>query len=110
MACKRPVVLLEVLIAFALVVLCALPLIYPHVFILKSEKAFVASIELDHAVNLLFANCLEKLYQNQIAWHQIESGKETTIESSLLEESGFNGYLPFNGTYKFVEEKHKPYH
>lgn len=105
---RRSVVLLEVLIAFALVALCVLPLIYPHVFILKSEKAFVDIIQLDHSVNLLFANRLEKLYQNKIPWNDIEDKKEIPIDSTMLQESGIKETLPFTGTYRFFEVKHKP--
>lgn len=105
---QRPIVLLEVLIAFALIVLCALPLIYPHIFVLKSEKAFVSTIQLDHAVNLLYINRLEKLYQNKIDWHEIESGKEVVIDTQMLTESGIREPLSFTGTYHFEEMTHKP--
>lgn len=104
---RRHIVLLEVLIAFALVALCALPLIYPHVQILKSEKAFVTSIELDHLVNLLFSNRLQKLYQNEISWSDIVGERELSIDERMIHESGFQGSLPFTGTYKFIEVKHK---
>jgi len=104
---RRHIVLLEVLIAFALVALCALPLIYPHVYILKSEKAFVNSVELDHAVNLLYANRLQKLYQNEISWSEIEGERELPVDELMIQESGFRGNLPFRGVYKFSEIKHK---
>lgn len=105
---RHPVLLLEVLIAFALVALCALPLIYPHVFILRSEKKFISAVELDHVVNLLFAQLLQKLYQKEIAWGDIENGKEILIESSLLKSVGYKDHLPFLGSYKFVKIRKKP--
>ncbi len=104
----RPVVLLEVLIAFALVALCALPLIYPHVFILKSERQFVASVELDHLVNLIYADRLQKLYLKEISWAEIEGGKEISLDEGLYKQLGYEGELPFIGTYRFEDVKHKP--
>lgn len=104
----RPIVLLEVLIAFALVVLCILPLIFPHVVILKSERAFVETVELDHLVNLLYANRVQKLYMKEIPWQDIEGGKELPIDEGLLQQVGYKRELPFTGNYRFEEIKHKP--
>ena len=100
--------MLEVLIAFTLVALCALPLITPHLAILKAEKNFIDVIEADHLVNLLFANRLQKLYLNEIPWEDIESGKAMPLDSAI-EEMGFSSQnLPFTATYQFIERKHKP--
>jgi hypothetical protein len=105
---KRPAILLEVLIAFTLIVLCILPLIYPHVFILRSEKKFISTVELDHHVNLLYADRLQKLFQNEIPWQDIENGLEIPIDSRLLESINYKGDLPFTGYYKFIKEKQNP--
>lgn len=105
---RLPIVLLEVLIAFALIALCVLPLIYPHVFILQSEKKFISTVELDHFVNLLYADRLQKLYQNEIPWQDIENGNEMPIDSHLMESVKYKGDLPFTGYYKFIKERQKP--
>lgn len=105
---SRPIVLLEVLIAFALIALCILPLIYPHVFILRSERKFIATVELDHVVNLLYADRLQKLYQNEISWQEIEGGNPIAITPSMIESAGYAGDLPFTGTYRFVKILQKP--
>ena len=105
---RHSIVLLEVLIAFALVALCALPLIYPHVFILRSEKKFISTVELDHLVNLLFADILQKLYQNEIPWQDIESGKKIAIESSWLKSLDYKQELLFTGDYHFIKLRQKP--
>lgn len=104
---RRPIMLLEVLIAFALIVLCALPLIYPHVFILRSEKKFVSTVELDHFVNLLFVNMMQKLYQNEIPWSVIEEGKPQPIEESMMQTIGSGEDLPFDGSYRFKVARKK---
>lgn len=105
---KRPLILLEVLIAFALVVLCVLPLIYPQVFILKSEREFVDTIELDHAVNLLYGNRLQKLYLNEIDWDEIEEERHIPITNAMIKESEITKKLPYKGEYQFFIIKRKP--
>lgn len=103
----RHIMLLEVLIAFVLIVFCALPLIYPHVFILKSEKEFVSTVELDHVVNLLYVEILQKMYQNEVPWSSIEGRKAMSIDVGLLKTIGYENKFPFVGTYRFKEIKHK---
>lgn len=105
---KRHLILLEVIIAFALVALCVLPMIYPQVFILKSEREFVDTIELDHVVNLLYADRLQKLYLNEIGWDEIEEGKRSEIPEILLQEIAHKRDFPFKGSYEFHIEKRKP--
>lgn len=92
---KRPFLLLEVLISFVIVVACILPMIYPHVMMYKSKKQFVDSIHNDHIVNLLYVDILEKLQRNEIAWQDIENGKQLSLEKPGMQAS-----------YRF-EEKHK---
>jgi len=104
---RRYVMLLEVLIAFVLIVFCALPLIYPHVFILRSEKQFVATVELDHFVNLLFVDTLEQLYLNEIPWGAIEGEKSQPIDDAILRRLGYDHTFPFNGVYYFQKKKYK---
>jgi len=106
---RRHQSLLEVLIAFALIVLCVLPLIYPHVAIYKAQNTFVRKIELDHVVNLLYGRVLEKLYMNTIPWNDLA---QTTfhVDGELLKEVQFNKPFYFTGSYNFFEtpSKFKP--
>ena len=107
--CRRYyVALLEVLIAFAIIALCILPLIYPQVALIKSEKEFIDTVELDHAVNLLYVNQLQKLYDRRIPFSVIEGGKESPIEEGLLQEAGFKKNLPFTGSLRYILLKQKP--
>jgi hypothetical protein len=99
--------LLEVLIAFALVVLCAIPLIYPHTAMLKAQYQFVSKLELDHAVNLLYGNVLEKLYLNKLNWTDITQNPMEVTEE-MLKEAHFLKPLPYQGTYTFIEDDHRP--
>lgn len=99
--------LLEVLIAFALVVLAVLPLIYPHFYIYQQQRAFIQKIDLDLAVNLIYAQLLEKLYRNEISWLEIEQQTDHSINDQILEQAGFTGLFPFVGTYQFEVLKTK---
>lgn len=94
---RHPFALLEVMIAFSLTVLCVLPLIYPHVEMYRAKKRFLERVEQDHAVNLLYVELLEKLYQHEIPWETIQSKKISPVEK-----------LGYKGTYQFEEIKHKP--
>lgn len=89
---------MEVMIAFALIVLCAIPLIYPHTYIIRMQKEFIQEIDLDHYVNANFAELIEMLYKNQIPW-EVVSGKK----SLPLNPPG----IPVTGTLQFTEKNHK---
>lgn len=94
--------LIEVLIAFSLVVMCIFPLLYPHLFILKEHRSFIEKIELDHEVNLLYGKILESLYKNEIPWSTITNSQETPID-----EKEFNEKIPYKGSYHFTIDKMK---
>jgi hypothetical protein len=104
---RRHFLLLEVLIAFALVALCALPLVYPHTAILKEQREFIRKVELDHVVNLLYANVMEKLYLNKISWSEIMQGSFDITEETL-KEIDYNKPFHYAGNYSFSQKKYKP--
>lgn len=113
---KRPFILLEVLIAFALIVICILPLIYPHVGMLNAQKEFVRKVELDHVVNLLYVKVLERLHLNSYGWNELLSS-HFEIDSQMIAEAGYTKPFPYKGTFNFLEEKPRykprkagPYH
>ncbi len=98
---RRHVTLLEVLIAFFLVSFCLIPLLYPHVAILKEQYQFLRKIELDHAVNLNIGQIIEKLHKSEIPWYMIEEGKVMNIEEE-------QNHTAFKGVYRFDIIKAKP--
>lgn len=105
---RRNSLLLEVLIAFVIVVLCILPLIYPNMYILQSEQEMIHTVELDHIVNLVYADTLEKLYLNEIPWESIIQSKAIPINAEVIKNCGFGCPSPYTGTMTFTEMKHKP--
>lgn len=89
-------VLLEVMIAIFLVTACILPLIAPHVFILKQQKQFQKNVILDHFVNELFADVYVKLYRNEI-----ESPWNNKTVYEVDPEKLKQASLPYKGSYFF---------
>jgi len=105
---KRPFLLLEVMIAIVLIALSVIPLIYPHVFILTEQKKFVHRIELDHVVNLIFADIVEQMYRNELSWNQVFEGTKEAITAEHLRRVQYEKSFPFKGEYWFEETDHKP--
>lgn len=99
--------LLEVLIAFMLVVMCAIPLVEPHTAILTEQKRWIRTVQLDHFVNLFYAKITEQLYLNQIDWDTIVSGREVLITQDQMKEL-IGTPLPFQGKYFFKVKRFKP--
>jgi hypothetical protein len=105
---KRPVLLLEVVIALALVALCVIPLLAPQAIILSRQQRFMNEIDLDHLVNLLYADIILQLYKNEISWNTLMNNIQYEVDSIILNRVGFNKNIPFKGIYQFKEKKHKP--
>jgi hypothetical protein len=105
-ASKRPVLLLEVLIAFALVALCVFPLVAPHVFILKAQYQFNHKITLDQAAAKVYGHILEMAYRNQIPWQAFEQKQTFPISEDIMRAAGIeNG--TYKGTYQFSISRQK---
>lgn len=100
-------VLMEVMIALALIVMCILPLISPHAFLLLQQKKFISTIKLDHAVNLLYVDLLEKLHKNEIPWVSIQDGVIFPIDELLLRRLNHDQTVPFKGSFRIHELKGK---
>lgn len=105
---KKHVTLLEVLIAFVLVSFCLVPLIYPHVGILREQHQFLRKIQLDHAVNLYTGHIIEKMHRSEIPWYMIEEGKLMPVEDEVLRQLNPDYPLAFKGMYRFDVIKSKP--
>lgn len=70
---KRHAILLEVLISLMLVIVCIIPFLFPHAYMLIEEKRAIRYIELDRAVNLIFAEKYQNLYNNDIPWEELNT-------------------------------------
>src|ERR1700733_15257578 len=105
---KRPMMLLEVLIAFALIVAAVLPLLTPHLFMYKAQTEFIQKVQLDHDVNLLYGEVLQRLYLNRIPWAELQQNAYV-IEPEMLHRTGIDpAKFRFQGGYRFKEIRCKP--
>lgn len=94
--------MLEVLISFTLIAFCVIPLIRPHISMIKAQNGFINKVQINHTVNLIYVNILEKLHKNEILLSDIEDKKIFNVDN--VELKGINGY---KATYQFIKEKHK---
>lgn len=101
---KRHSLLLEVLIALMIVSLAALPLIYPHVAIMREQSRLLHETHLDHFVNGLYANLTLQLYRNEIPWDALVQGRSFAVSPEALAEAR----LPYKGTYRLKITHTKP--
>lgn len=92
--------MLEVLIALAIVSLCLLPLISPHVLVYKAQKEFSDSIEMGRKANELFGEILERLHKNEIPWQAIQEKHLLPLEE-LLSKSKLSKEF-YQGKYQFT--------
>lgn len=99
---KRHILLLEVLIAFALIAIGILPLITPYIYMWKAQRHFVDKIQLDHFANLIYVDILQKLYQNEIPWDTIDQGSPIPLNNDLAQAITS---LSFKGVAKFTKGK-----
>lgn len=82
----RPFTLMEILIAVALITLCAIPLLQPHYVILKQERQAVRHMEWDRLAGVVYGDLVRDFYKERIFWDEIEMGQELPVESELLKE------------------------
>jgi len=100
---KRHFLILEVLIAFSLIVLCILPLLHPHFYIYKTQKSFLNRTKLNHAVNLFYTNILEKMHTNEIKLQDVLSNRVVPVE-----DGSFQNFPSYKGSYQ-LSYKYKEY-
>jgi hypothetical protein len=104
---KRHVLLLEILIALAIIALCILPMLSPHAAILNQQQLFLKKTTLDHAVNLLYVDVLEQLQKNTIPWQTIQTSAQIPVNEEMLKRAGFDKPLPFSGSFRFDVKPHE---
>ena len=99
--------LLEVMIAFSILAISAIPLIYPHLMILKEERALIDELNFDFYAKNLIGGLLVDLYENSVPFNVIED--RGTLE--VTKEKMLNAKIPegsLERAYYTFEQKHKP--
>jgi arsenate reductase-like glutaredoxin family protein len=75
---KRNFLLLEVLIAFSLITICAIPLIKQPLKFYREEIAKLEQIEKERIADWTFTEIKEILLKNEIPWKKLPDKGETT--------------------------------
>lgn len=75
--------MLEILIALALVILCALPLILEPIRLYRTEMKLLEEIEGERLADWTFSEIKEKLLKNEIPWKTLPSKQGASFSYSL---------------------------
>lgn len=100
-------ILLEILIAMAIVVLCIIPLVSPFAWMLNAERNHTKELFLDHAISLFYVDVIKKLHMKEIAWGDIQQGKIFQVDDLMWKENGYINPLPYRISYNFKYEDSK---
>lgn len=98
---KRYYVLLEVLVAIAIVSLAFLPLLTTQANMYRTERELSTEPEVDRVVSVLFTQLLERLYRKEIGIEDIpeidlekgEHGAQFTLQVPSLQSFGYEASL-----------------
>lgn len=77
---RRSFTLLEVLIAFFLIMIAMIPLIAPYPYIYKQERHFIDELEINRKASELFVDFLAKLYRKEVNFSSLRAGQKETVE------------------------------
>jgi hypothetical protein len=75
---KRNFLLIEILIAFVLVMICIVPLVKQPLKLYKDEMAYLEKMELERLADWTFIEVKELLLKNEIPWEKIPPKKMET--------------------------------
>lgn len=91
-ASKKPFLLLEVMIAIALITLCILPMLSPFVRIYQAERNSTREIHATLVLSQLHVSFIERLHKIEIPWGDLVSGEVQPLSSPALAALGYEGY------------------
>lgn len=94
---KRSFTLLEVLIAFLLIVIAVIPLMAPYPYIFKAQKVFIYDLEMDRLSALYYVDFIARIYKKEIDPSQFKEEELWPIEDKLP--------IPYKGTYGVSSDK-----
>ncbi len=80
---KPSYMMLEIMIAIALVALCALPLAFSPLKALKKELELIERLEMERIADLSFVEIKERLLKNEIPWEELSTSKREKTSYKL---------------------------
>ncbi|CRX37412.1 hypothetical protein [Estrella lausannensis] len=104
---RLPFLLLEVMIAFGILALSAIPLVYPHLLILKEERALILELDVDLAAQNLIVDLLTELHENRVPFRLIEDEGIFEMNKEKISKAGITPEAIEKVFVRFTEN-HKP--
>lgn len=104
---RFPFLLLEVMIAFGILAISAIPLIYPHLLILKEERALILELDVDLAAQNLITDLIAELHENRVPFRLIEDDGVYEMTKEKVSKAGVPPEAVERAFVRF-EQKHKP--
>jgi len=95
---RKHLTLLEVMIAFLLIILCVIPLVTPHLMMYREQKRLLLQVNLDHLANRLYAEIYQDLQQGEIPWEVLENEESVPLDRLARR---INRILPEESRYQF---------
>lgn len=99
--------LLEIMIAFFIVSVCAIPLLAPNLWMVRAERSFSFQIEAGRMSSLLVQGLLELIYSNDIPWEALNDKVRRPLPFDIKKEYNLPSGWPYTVSYAFEERKHK---
>ncbi len=88
---RRPFLMLELLIAMAILALVLIPLLSPHFHIVKRERETLRAVELDRLANQAYGKILKGLYRGTVSPQLVVNG-----DCGELDLPGYKGEYCFS--------------
>lgn len=99
--------LLEIMIAFFIVSICAIPLLAPNLWMIRAERSFSFQIEAGRVANLVMQKLLEMLYDNSIPWEALNDKVKRPVPFDINKEFNFPSGWPYSISYALAEKINK---
>ncbi|MCB1114395.1 MAG: hypothetical protein KDK62_06535 [Chlamydiia bacterium] len=89
---KRYLTLLEVMIAFLLILIAAVPLLAPYPYIFKQQQSFIEELEMDRLSNVFYVDFVGRVLRKEIDIELIKEEETVPIDEKLP--------IPYRAVYK----------
>lgn len=94
---KRSLTLLEVLIAFMLIVIAVVPLLAPFPVIYKEQMQFIHELEMERLANVLYVEFVGKILRKEIDPASLASSEIIPIQEELP--------IPYKAFYRMLGDE-----
>lgn len=104
---KRSFLLLELLISFALIMLCLFPLIKPHACMRQKDRLYLEQMQFERIAQEAFCQLKKKLYANKKhTWDDLRNGVSGDLSKKFTIQSGKSSTKAYCCHYEIRELDH----